>query len=268
MAGFAAEPQHATPRSSGSSNKGSSSSGTASPRSAPASSESGGRARPNGSGEAHTRATAPRAESGSTNPNTNREVPTWARRRGDRPTTGTAVTRTTPPFRGGGLNNGYYYDPFFGYGYGGYSGSYFSPYYVPFGFGMAYGLSPFGFDPYGYYDPMLGGYDPYGVGGYSGYDPYAAGGYSGYGSYSNGIYNSDAQGALKLKVKPRSAKVYVDGYFVGTVDQFDGVFQKLSLNGGSHKVEIRAEGYETAQFDVLITPKQTLTFEGDLKKLQ
>ena len=113
---------------------------------------------------------------------------------------------------------------------------------------------PFGFDPYGFYDPM-GGFDPYAYGG-------------GYGSYSSQIYNSDEQGALKLKVKPRSAKVYVDGYFVGVVNDFDGAFQKLALNGGGHKVEIKADGYETAQFDVLITPRQTTTFEGELKKIQ
>lgn len=73
---------------------------------------------------------------------------------------------------------------------------------------------------------------------------------------------------MKLKVKPRNAKVYVDGYYVGLVDEFDGAFQKLTLNGGRHKVELRAEGYETTEFDVLITPEQTVTFAGDMKKVQ
>ena len=116
-------------------------------------------------------------------------------------------------------------------------------------FGMGYGLySGLGWNPY-FGDP---------------YDP----GYGGYGGYSSGIYNTHDQGSLKLKVKPRSAKVYVDGYFVGLVDQFDGAFQKLALNGGRHKVEVRAEGFETAEFDVLITPDQTVTFQGELKRLQ
>ena len=52
------------------------------------------------------------------------------------------------------------------------------------------------------------------------------------------------------------------------VDQFDGMFQKLALNGGQHKVEIKADGYETAEFDVLITPDQTVTFAGELKRIQ
>jgi PEGA domain len=255
--------QQASPRSSGSSsgssNRGSGENrGTATPRGTAASNDGG---RPRGSdGDSRARATTPRVESdGTNNATTNREVPTWGRPRGDRPVTGTAVPRTVPPDRSGGAfrgrgYDGYLYDPFgygFGYGYG-YYGSYFSPYYVPYGFGMGYGLSPFGWNPYAFYgDPM----DPYDYG-------------AGYGSYSSRIYNSHDQGALKLKVKPRTAKVYVDGYFVGNVDQFDGAFQKLTLNTGSHKVEIKAEGYETAEFDVLITPEQTITFAGDLKKLQ
>ena len=60
----------------------------------------------------------------------------------------------------------------------------------------------------------------------------------------------------------------MDGYLAGTVDQFDGAFQKLTLNGGRHKVEVRADGYETAEFDVLITPEQTVTFQGELKRIQ
>ena len=34
-------------------------------------------------------------------------------------------------------------------------------------------------------------------------------------------------GSLRLKVKPREASVYVDGYFAGRVDDFDGMFQRL-----------------------------------------
>ena len=177
-----------------------------------------------------------------------REVPNWSRPRGDRPVTGTAVERVGPPPSRDGRYGGRYYDPYY-YGYGGgyYSGYY--NYYYPYTFGMGYGLySGLGWNPY-----FGDAWDPY---------------YSGYGGYSSGIYNTREQGNLKLKVKPRNAKVYVDGFFVGLVDEFDGAFQKLALNGGRHKVEVRAEGYETAEFDVLITPEQTVTFQGELKKIQ
>ena len=76
------------------------------------------------------------------------------------------------------------------------------------------------------------------------------------------------QGSLKLKVEPRHAKVYVDGYYVGSVDDFDGAFQKLRLTGGRHTVEIRAEGFETITLDVRITSEKTVTFTEKMKKLQ
>jgi hypothetical protein len=191
-----------------------------------------------------------------------REVPNWSRPRGDRPATGTAVDRVGPP---PDKDHGGYYGGRYDSYYGGYYGSYYSPYYgascgwgyygcyYPWSFGLGYGLySGFGWNPY-MGDPTM---------------MYGGGYYEGSGGYSSGVYNTRDQGSLKLKVKPRNAKVYVDGYFAGLVDQFDGAFQKLTLNGGRHKVEVRADGFETAEFDVLITPDQTVTFQGELKRIQ
>ena len=101
----------------------------------------------------------------------------------------------------------------YGYGYGSDYGT--TDY--PYGFGLGYGLySGFG------WAAVLGDYRlrrsvRYG-GGYGG----------GYAVHD--VYGRGEQGNLKLKVKPRAAKVYVDGYFVGMVDEFDGAFQKLALN--------------------------------------
>lgn len=183
------------------------------------------------------------------------EVPSWSRPRNDHPATGTAVTRVGPRPPASAADRLPYsgrYDPYFygGFGYGlglGFydQGFYGYPLYAPFG--MGYGI------PSGYIDPYYS--DPYDYG-------------AGYGAYSSKVYGGHDQGNLKLKVKPRNAKVYVDGFYVGTVDEFDGAFQKLTLNGGRHKVEMRAEGYETTEFDVLITPEQTVTFAGDMKKSQ
>jgi PEGA domain-containing protein len=109
----------------------------------------------------------------------------------------------------------------------------------------AYGGLGFG-GYYGYYDP--GWYDPY--------PPV----YSGGGGY---VYD----GALRLKVKPREAAVYVDGYYAGRVDDFDGIFQRLKIDAGPHRVEIRLDGYETLTFDVRIDPDRKTTYEGELKRL-
>ena len=210
---------------------------------------SSGRDASSGSAGTRTRV-SPSSESNTNNSAGAREVPTWSRPRGDRPVSGQAVERVGPPpdrdrnYRGGGSR---YYDPFYYGGYGSYYGYGYG--YYPYSFGMGYGLySGLGWNPY-FGDP---------------FDSY----YAGSGGYSSGIYNTRDQGNLKLKVKPRNAKVYVDGFFVGLVDEFDGAFQKLALNGGRHKVEVRAEGYETAEFDVLISPDQTVTFQGELKRIQ
>ena len=51
----------------------------------------------------------------------------------------------------------------------------------------------------------------------------------------------------------------MDGYYAGAVDDFDGTFQKLKLEPGPHRIEIRLEGYETLSFEVRILPDKTLT---------
>jgi hypothetical protein len=258
-----AEPQHRS-RPGGPSGDGGNRSGgeRAVPRSSGASSSGGSHApstaAPTRAGTARggESATPNTANANNDNAERNRPVPSWSRPRGDHPSTGTAVPRTTPPpsFHDGyGGYSGRYYDPFFGYGYPAY------------GFGLGFGF----YDPF-FYDPWaFGGYG-YGYGSGYGYGaPGYGGGYGAGDPYTYGAQSSESsedQGALKLKVKPRDAKVYVDGNFVGTVDDFDGTFQKLKLSVGHHRVMVSSDGFEPAEFDVMVTRNQTLTYEGDLKR--
>jgi hypothetical protein len=126
-------------------------------------------------------------------------------------------------------------------------GGWYSSYpYYPY-YGLAYGLGY-----YGFYDSWWGWGSPYG------YDN----GY--YGSYGN---EPSGRGGLKLKVEPKLAEVYVDGYYMGTVDDFDGTFQKMELEVGAHHIEIRASGYQTIVFDVRIEFSDTVTYRGELQPL-
>ena len=75
-------------------------------------------------------------------------------------------------------------------------------------------------------------------------------------------------GGVRLQVSPRGAAVYVDGYYVGTVDDFDGLFERVSLEPGPHHIEIQAPGFETAAFDVNVLPNQTIEYRGDLERLR
>ena len=159
------------------------------------------------------------------------------RERGDRPVTDTAVPRRPAP--GGSGGGGVIIVP------GGYG-------FYPWGYG---GLGLVGYYG-GYYDP----YDPYGYGGYGGgYGPYGGG----YSSYSS----RDDDGAVRIKVTPREASVYVDGYYVGHVDDFDGVFQRLHLAAGPHRLEMRAPQYEPLMVDVRIDPDQTITYRGEMRRI-
>jgi hypothetical protein len=108
--------------------------------------------------------------------------------------------------------------------------------------------------------------------GYSSYSPwgwiptvfaysyaYGAGYYSGY--HTRGPDN----GSVKLKVKQRDAEVYVDGYFAGHVDDFDGAFQSLRLDTGPYRIEVRKPGFDTLVFDVRVQPDRTITLRRHMR---
>jgi hypothetical protein len=193
-----------------------------------------------------------------------RAVPVYSRPRDGRSVTGTAVERTDGYYRDGRpySYSTFIYDPYYSYYYDPYYRSryYWSPWGYGFGFGyMAY--DPFLFGAFGYPD-FYGGYP----------DPYYGGGYYGGGYYGGGGYGSSTTaanrgvGSLRLKVKPGHAQVLVDGYFVGTVDSFDGVFQRLNVEAGAHKIELRADGYQPTQFEVVVIPGQTITYKGEMQR--
>ncbi len=117
-----------------------------------------------------------------------------------------------------------------GYGYGGY-------------YGHRYGR--------GYYDWW---YAPYGW--YSwGYAP----GYS----YS---YRSNDSGSLRLLVEPAKTRVYVDGYYAGIVDDFDGIFQRLNLPPGRHELSFKLEGYKTHRVRLYVPYDHTIKVHHDMER--
>jgi hypothetical protein len=92
--------------------------------------------------------------------------------------------------------------------------------YNGYGWGLGFG---FGYPYWGYY--------PYG-----GFYPYY--GYPYWGYY-------DPSGAVRLEVGPRDARVLVDGYYAGIVDDFDGTFQRLHLPPGRHEITLKLSGFKT-----------------------
>src|SRR6185312_6053678 len=121
-----------------------------------------------------------------------------------------------------------------------------------------------GFYPWGWgYDggAIAGGY----FGGYYGaYDPW----YGWFPTYAPAAYGGgpDDTGGLRIRVTPNDANVYVDGFYVGVVDDFDNAFQKLKLEPGPHHIEIRAPQHRPLAVDVMIQEDLTITYRGELAK--
>lgn len=90
-----------------------------------------------------------------------------------------------------------------------------------------------------------------------GYPPY------GYPAYRN--YQPESN--LRLNVRPRDASVYVDGYFAGRVDEFDGRLQRLHVQPGEHEIVIYLDGYRPLTQRLYLTPNSTRTIDGRLEKL-
>ena len=52
--------------------------------------------------------------------------------------------------------------------------------------------------------------------------------------------------------------------FRSVVDDFDGVFQRLTLTVGPHRIEIEAPGCEPRAYDVYVEPTRTVDIHDRL----
>ena len=93
----------------------------------------------------------------------------------------------------------------------------------------ANGYYPYGYTPRGYFEPIPGRY----------------------------------YGGVRITGVPRDARVFADGYYVGIVNDFDGIFQHMNLEVGAHHIEIEMGGRDGIEFDVYVRPGETTTFRGD-----
>lgn len=141
----------------------------------------------------------------------------------------------------------------------------------PSGGSTVYSPAPRVYNNYNYYNyPRR--YYPYGYGsfglGYFYYDPYTWYPYDNYNYRFRGYGYGYPTGELRLQVRPRQAEVFVDGYFAGHVDDFDGIVQSLRLEEGPYSIELVAPGYEPIIFNVRIQPGRKITYRGDLRPVR
>jgi hypothetical protein len=148
-----------------------------------------------------------------------------------------------------GTGTGHRYGGRYG-GYGDYGGGYYSGYYpwYPWYYPSGYSWGP-------YWGSYYYGYWPQGA--------YYTGGYARSYRSSNG-----ETGAIRVLVDPEDAKVYVDGYYAGKVDDFDGFTQRLYVPRGPHEILLKREGYRSQRYRVYVIPGETLKIEHDMAKGQ
>ena len=123
----------------------------------------------------------------------------------------------------------------------------------------------------GGYQPFFGGYyrpffDPYLLDPYPWY-PYAWYPYQSPVFPPYGLYGGARGVDVRLQVTPRDAEVYVDGYLAGTVDNFDGFFQRLRVAPGDHEIVLHFEGYRSVRQNLHLVPGGTFKVRYDMVPL-
>ena len=155
-------------------------------------------------------------------------VPSTAQRRHPRAGTG----------RGSGGGGGYYpghpiYPGYPGWGWGGYRPAYWS-YWWP------YGSSSWG------WGSMYGG-APWGAG-------------------ATYTYVQPDRGDVRVFVDPSETRVYVDGYYAGVADDFDGLFQRLHVAPGRHEISLKLAGHKAHRVRVYVGSGATLELDHEMEE--
>jgi len=84
--------------------------------------------------------------------------------------------------------------------------------------------------------------------------------------YGVGYYGY-VDASVRIEVTPRDAEVYVDGYYAGTVNDFDGTFQRLRVAPGEHELEVFKEGFHAFRQKVYLAPDNTFKIKQALVPL-
>jgi hypothetical protein len=111
---------------------------------------------------------------------------------------------------------------------------------------------------------FIGGYfyDPF-------FGPYPWWPYPAYPHWYYPVYDTRAD--VRLQVEPEEevegATVYVDGFYAGVVDDFDGMFQSLPLTPGGHTIAVYLEGYRTIRHNLYLSPGASFKLRATMERL-
>jgi PEGA domain len=99
-----------------------------------------------------------------------------------------------------------------------------------------------------FYDPFWGPWYPYSYG-------YAY------------PYTVRPEADIRTEVTPKDAEVYVDGYYAGHANDFDGVFKRLHVAPGGHSITFHLQGFRTVTENVYVRPDSTLKVNTTMERL-
>ncbi len=178
-----------------------------------------------------------------------------------RPPTGIAAARSRSPLMDGrrvAASRPYYaFRPRFSLGFG-----------LSVGYPVAF---PYGYNSY-YYNPYIyngnygAGYGPVYGSGYDGsyYGSSYGGAYYGPGYGATGGSSYGRSGGLSFDITPSDAALFIDGKYVGAVEDFAPTEAPLTLSTGRHHADVRAQGYQTMSFDISVVAGQVIPYQGTL----
>jgi hypothetical protein len=69
---------------------------------------------------------------------------------------------------------------------------------------------------------------------------------------------------VRLDVQPTRAAVFLDDYFVGTVDEYYGVEHAMLVVPGKHRFKIALPGFKTFETEVILLPHQKFALRTEL----
>jgi hypothetical protein len=75
-------------------------------------------------------------------------------------------------------------------------------------------------------------------------------------------------GRVRVLATPTEADVYVDGFYAGLVDDFDGALQRLPITPGDHAITLYLEGYRTVTRHIAVTADSTVTLQITMENVR
>ena len=73
--------------------------------------------------------------------------------------------------------------------------------------------------------------------------------------------------SVRLQIAPQETEVFVDGYYAGIVDDFDGFMQRLHVEPGEHTIQLYLTGHRSWEQKVYLQPGGTFRIRHTMEPL-